>query len=469
MKPRAFKPHLVHVLFAVLFSQMLAATLLMGGFMTWNLRRGFGDYLAQTDQKRLDYAADQAGQSLERLGGLDKVSDPRAFMRGLLDAEARHEGLGPPQNAGSARPGDGRARPVNFGDRVALYTADGHHLMGPPLPPGRPQQTADVRVDGRIVAELHLTASIVPASAERAFLHRQYLGVVLLTLLLTILSLLIALVGARWLARPLAQMARVADALSGGDFSATAKEDGVAETARTARALNAMSRRLADLDATRKRWLAQMSHELRTPVTVLRGELELLLDGVRKPDQAALVSLHDEVLDLGRRVEDLHLLAVADAGRLRCALAETDAAQLIRRCAARFGPRAEAAGLSFSVIAPDALPANWDEQRVGQMLGVLLDNAIRYTDAPGQIRLDLRMGGDRAEISVVDSGPCPPAAILSSEAVDSYHGSGLGLAICRGLARAHGGQLDLLPSDLGGLKARLTLPLCPDIAKEQAA
>jgi two-component system sensor histidine kinase BaeS len=220
--------------------------------------------------------------------------------------------------------------------------------------------------------------------------------------------------------------------------------------------------------------MAELSHEMRTPLAVLRGEVEALVDGVRPLTTAAMLSLQDEVARVTRLVEDFHQLALSDLRALPCSFALVQPAALLRDAVGRVTPRALAAGLRLDLDTGNAPQlARWDTQRIGQLLTNLLENSLRYTDAPGGIRLQLCAGGPgEAVLSVDDSAPGVPAEdharlfepLYRADASRSRRlgGSGLGLAICRAIVCSHGGHIEAGASTLGGLGVVVTLPLQPE-------
>jgi two-component system, OmpR family, sensor histidine kinase BaeS len=224
------------------------------------------------------------------------------------------------------------------------------------------------------------------------------------------------------------------------------------------------------MEGARRRWIADISHELRTPLASLRGEAEALLDGVRPLNRAAVISLHEDMLRLNALVDDLHLLAMADLQSLPCRLADTDAVDLVRDTVRRFESRALAAGLTLICDAmPPHLIVLWDPARIEQLLSNLLENSLRYTDAPGRVEVALKAVGDEVQLSVADSAPGATAADLArlfeplyraDEARGRHNGgSGLGLAICKAIAQAHGGRMAAQPATLGGLLITAVLPI----------
>jgi len=296
--------------------------------------------------------------------------------------------------------------------------------------------------------------------------------------LTAVLLMLLAVAGAvwagrRWL-RPVRDVQHAARRVAQGAFDVRLAPHGNDELADLSRDINAMAASLQQLEASRRRWMAELSHEMRTPLAVLRGEVEALVDGVRPRTAQAMLSLQEEVARVTRLVEDFHQLAMSDLRALPCSFAPVKPADLLQDALARVQARAQAAGLQLALDAAGAPPmAQWDSQRVGQLLSNLLENSLRYTDAPGRIALQLRPGSaGQAVLSIDDSAPGVPTAdharlfepLFRADASRSRRlgGSGLGLAICRAIARSHGGHIEAGTSPLGGLRVVVTLRLHPE-------
>jgi two-component system sensor histidine kinase BaeS len=358
-----------------------------------------------------------------------------------------------------------------------VYAPDGRLLFGAPLGAApRAVIAQPVRVAGAVVASVRMPASArVPDAVERAFLQRQYLGIAVVAVGLLVLGV----IAARWIAgrwvNPLLSIQAATARIARGEFSVRLGEERSDEIGDLVRDLNRMAAGLQRLEVSRRRWIAEISHELRTPLTVLRGELDALEDGVRPFGAAALASLREEALRLSAIVDDLHLLAMADLEALPVHPVADDATRIVARVRERFALRAADRGLALELEAPPegSLNVRWDGPRIEQLLGNLLENSLRYTDAPGTIRLTVAPNADTIDLDVDDSPPGVPSAALERLFEPLYRldaarsrergGSGLGLAICRALARAHGGEIQALASPLGGLRVRVRLPL-PTVA-----
>jgi two-component system sensor histidine kinase BaeS len=289
-----------------------------------------------------------------------------------------------------------------------------------------------------------------------------------------------ALLIARWVAghwvRPLIEIQAATAQIAQGAFDTRLSTRRADEIGDAMRNVNRMAEGLQQLETSRRRWIADMSHELRTPLTVLRGEIDALVDGVIALSPQAVLSLREEVLQLNALVDDLHLLAMADLRALPCYFEDMDAVALVSGVVQRFSLLADQRGLTLRFGAmPDApLWVHWDAKRIEQLLGNVLDNSLRYTDAPGQVVVALHGDAHLVTISVEDTAPGLSPLDLSRIFEPLYRadpargreigGSGLGLAICRQIAKAHHGSVRAEACAKGGVKFIIELPAMADQA-----
>jgi len=212
-----------------------------------------------------------------------------------------------------------------------------------------------------------------------------------------------------------------------------------------------MAADLAQADQLRRNMTADIAHELRTPLTVIQGNLEAILDGVYPADAEHLEPVLRKTQLLKHLVEDLRTLALADAGELTLRLSPMELGSLIQRAVQDFRARAQMAGVELSAQIPPDLPAvQVDAARLEQVVGILLDNALRHTPPGGQVVVNLRPMNAELRMSVRDSGEGIPAEALPHVFERFYRakmdtlrpgGSGLGLAIAQAIVTAHGGRI----------------------------
>ncbi|QDL52987.1 HAMP domain-containing protein [Rhodoferax aquaticus] len=361
---------------------------------------------------------------------------------------------------------------------MLIRDAQGRRLVGREPPAGARVSVRAIKVDGVSVGSLELTPEAQMEGVDASFLQRQYRGLALAAAI-TIAAALVAavVIGGRW-SRPLRALQAVTRRIAQGDFSAPqalpgAVHTGAVEIALLVADVNAMALSLAALESARRAWIAEISHELRTPLAVLRGELESIEDGARQPTPSVIGSLREEVMQLTRLVDDLHLLSVADMGQMPCHMAPGDANAALQRMAGRFETRAQQMGLVVDIV-PCAQPiaTQWDYGRIEQLLGNLLENSLRYTHAPGRIRIRWQASATALTLTVEDSAPGVAAVHLpklfeplyrvdAARGRTGQQGSGLGLSIVQAIVRAHRGSVKASASELGGLAVTLVLPLQP--------
>jgi signal transduction histidine kinase len=289
-----------------------------------------------------------------------------------------------------------------------------------------------------------------------------------------IVALFSAILISSRIARPLWAVSKAAQQVAEGEWAARASMNtralrGNSETARLVRNFNTMADSLEKLEVERTANVAAIAHELRTPLTVLRGRLEAIRDGVLELDSAESALLVQQVELLSRLVGDLRTLSLAEAGKLSLQLEVIDLAALTRSIVSSFEARAGEKGVRLEIVTPERLEVKLDPNRYHQVLGNLLENALRHTPEDGFVRINLEARELSAELTVRDSGIGIPNDALEQiferfYRVDSSRnrasgGSGLGLAIVRAVIEAHGGIILARNAQGGGAEFRVSLPL----------
>lgn len=332
---------------------------------------------------------------------------------------------------------------------------------------------------GPVLFHRHLVGTGVadPAAvvhAEEAFRSASALSVGLGLAVGLATSLAVAVVLARRVGRSLHAVATAAALLAAGRFDARVPTPRLgAEFDALATSFNAMAGQLADSEQLRRRLLADVAHELRTPVATLGAYLDGLEDGVVELEPQTIAVLRDQGARLTRLADDLAAVTRAEAPGVQVARVRTDPNDLLLSAAAAVADRASAAGVLVRVERGDGLPGVLvDHDRFGQVLGNLLDNALRHTPAGGAITLAAARTPERAvRLTVSDTGSGIPAEHLPHVFERFYRvdtarsrtdgGSGIGLAIVRALVEAHGGRVAAF-SDGPGRGARVEIDLPPE-------
>jgi len=234
--------------------------------------------------------------------------------------------------------------------------------------------------------------------------------------------------------------------------------------------LNQMLTRLDVAFSQVRRFSADASHELQTPLTILKGELEVVLRSTRTPEeyQETLKSALEEVDRIVHLVEGLLILARAEAGVLRMDRREVDLTQVAEDVYRRTRPLADARSVELRLDSVEPVTIPGDDERLRSMVLNLVDNAIKYTGAEGHVTIRLRREGDHASILVSDDGIGIPPGEQESVFEPFYRtsearklsgvGTGLGLSIARSIAVAHGGDIQVESSPGRGSSFTVRLP-----------
>jgi len=367
-----------------------------------------------------------------------------------------------------ARPAPPPVGPVDRRPRLRLFDGAGELVFGP-------AQVKDDEIRHPIawadetVGYLALQRNkLITDELARGFQIGQRRTYVLVAGLALLLAALASMWLARRLLRPVRRITAGARDLGAGHYGIRILVDRGDELGRLAEDFNHLASALERNEQTRRQWIADISHELRTPLAVLQSEIEALIDGVRPTSAVRLHSLHGEVLDLGKLVDDLYELALSDIGALDYRREPLDLAELIEHAAEGFRPRCTVKDLQLINRVSGPLPFTGDARRLQQLFNNLLENSLRYTDPGGRMEIDQETSADAYHLRLQDTAPGVPDEALphlferlyrvDKSRSRSQGGTGLGLAICRSIVEAHDGRIEVEHSPLGGLATHIHLP-----------
>jgi two-component system sensor histidine kinase BaeS len=284
--------------------------------------------------------------------------------------------------------------------------------------------------------------------------------------LAAVLALLVAVAMSRRITRPVVRLIEAADAVGGGDATArVGSVRGPVELVDLARTFDKMADELAGQEQLRRALVADVAHELRTPVAVLQAGHEALLDGVVPATPAQLASLRDEVMRLARMVDDLQGLAAAEAAALQLTLRPADLAEIAAAACASLAGHFESSQLTLDTRL-DPAPVRADSRWMYQVITNLLGNAVKFTPAGGRVTVSTGTDGDRARLTVADTG----VGIEPDQLPHVFErfwrgtnpmraaGSGIGLAIVAELVRGHDGEIDVTSTPGEGTVFAVALP-----------
>lgn len=447
-------------LFVAITGAIAALTLAAYFVFSWSFERGFVDYLTRADEARLEVMTQKLAEGYARERSWDWVANDRERW---IEMSRDALGLPRPTERGAARD-----LPLTIDPRLMLFDSDRKQLVGRPEVAAR-AVLKPISVEGSTVGYLgYVPRPEIIESIERVYLQRQHVTFGSIAVGMLIAALLLGAGLAYWLTRRIHALTRATHALIRGDYRVRLEARGHDELAQLARDFNALAATLAAAREARQQWIADIAHELRTPLALLRAEIESLEDGVRPLDQTAVTSLGNETARLSRLVEDLHTLSLSDVGALTYYKAPVDIAEVIADVVDAQRRAIDERGLKLDMQLVEGALVLADETRLAQVFANLLQNSLRYTDAPGSIAVTVRRDGGRIIVDWEDSAPGVPAAELSRLTERLYRvegsrsraggGSGLGLAIARAIVEGHGGTLSARASRLGGLAIEIELP-----------
>lgn len=344
---------------------------------------------------------------------------------------------------------------------------------------GQEQQVLDIRDGNNEVGILYIGPEFVsqdsPASIQTvsSSINEFLLWGGILAL---VTALIITFFLAQRISAPIHAISLAAGKLGKGDFSQRVNFKGKDEVGKLVSTFNSMADGLMTMtnDLVRAKQLQQnlvadVAHELRTPVSSIRAYMEAIQDGLLEPTKENLSSIHEDITLLSRLINDLQVLAQADANEINLVYQPENVATVISKVSESIQPQIKTRGITLKINLPSELPlVEIDALRISQVLRNLLDNAISHTPSGGEIKIDAIGGEGYIEMAVSDTGEGIPEQDLSNIFERFYRvdksraratgGSGLGLTIAKRLVEAHGGEINV-QSELGkGSRFIFTIP-----------
>jgi signal transduction histidine kinase len=385
----------------------------------------------------------------------------------------RQKNQSPEQPPRPANPNNPQPPPREPGTRpsaiVPIILIDQNGYVIHPVPPYRAgdylapdklTQGIPVNINGKTVGTILAIGSAPPLSeAEQQYLERTNQALLLSALGATMLALLLSVVLARTLTKPLRELTGAIRAMAKGKLGVAVPVRSRDEIGELTKAFNQMSADLARSNQLRKQMTADIAHDLRTPLTVIGGYIESLRDGVLEANPERYDVMHQEVQHLQHLVEDLRTISLADAGELKLNRQCIAPQILLEQTASAFTPQAEQKQIALQVQVEAGLPEiTIDEIRIAQVLGNLVSNALRYTPEGGHIALSAHRRANEIILAVADNGTgIAPDALphiferfyRADASRHSESESGLGLAIAKSLVEAHGGTITAQSQGIG--------------------
>lgn len=497
-KGNTLKLRIRHKLFLTI---LLTSSLVAGGlflFLQWSFDRGFLNYVNNQELQQLNTMAEALTGMYDAESGWEKLQDNHmlwlAIQRDLFHRQLREvmesvrdkeRGQRDPffrqgKEVREGGPPGGRfgekhvppVDPVQFGRRLVLLDEAKNRVIGGPPELETDIATIPVKVEGVSVGYLGLIpASEISDSGDLLFVREQKETFALVAVMMLGISILLTFPVTIHLLRPINYLTEGTRKLIGGKFVTRVPVTSGDELGRLSEDFNILAMTLEKNEKARQRWIADISHELRTPLAVLRGEMEALLDGVRKTGPETLEPLHGEILHMQRLVNDLYELSMSDIGALTYRKVPVDPIGILHGTVELFEKRYAEKGVELRLNLPENSSQSMlgDPDRQQQLFTNLLENSLRYTDSPGMLEIMAEESGEAITISFQDSAPgvteeqLPLLFERLYRTDPSRHraksGAGLGLAICTNIVEAHQGKVSSYASPHGGLGIEIELPV----------
>lgn len=288
---------------------------------------------------------------------------------------------------------------------------------------------------------------------------------VMVVAIVTVLGIFLS----RTITSSITELKQAAEQMAEGDFSVTAKKRYQDELGSLADTFNSMAAKLRLNEQLKNEFIASVSHELRTPLTSIKGWVVTLHADREHNDklllQEGLDIIETETDRLTDMVDELLDFSKLDNGRMELSCSPLPISSFIHHIGKQLAPRAARQSIALEVHADDRLPIiHADANRLKQVLINVLDNALKFTDPHGSIKLHAYTDMDHVVITVEDTG-CGIAEEDLAQVVHKFYkgnhrvaGSGLGLSISEQIIQLHGGELRM-ESQVGlGTKVRIVLP-----------
>jgi two-component system sensor histidine kinase BaeS len=423
------------------------AAVFIGGTISYE----FNQYLENQRQNEFAVAANNYYQTHHSWDGVDNYLREQRLLPPLSD------------------PNPPRQPFVLVGQNREVIVASAPYVVGEKVKQGDIEKGIPVKVNGQIVGSIISTGQpLVRKPIDQKYVDQINQSLWIAGLGGIIVSLILGLLLTRSLTRPVHDLTTATRAMAQGRLEQRVPVHSADELGELAQAFNHMSADLARANQSRRQMTADIAHDLRNPLTVIGGYLESLQDGKLKPTPDRFQVMQAEVQHLQHLVDDLRTLSLADAGELVIHRQPIAPKELLERVAAAYRHQAERQNINLKVEFQSNLPEiNVDPERMEQVLGNLISNALRYTPEGGEIRLMEKQAKGSLNVGVQDNGRgISPEDIphifersYRSDSARNGDESGLGLAIAKSIVELHGGSISVTSSLGMGAQFLIALPV----------
>lgn len=475
------KLRLSYKIFGAFLITFLAIIVLTFIALRFFIYRDFADFVSRVEKERIPALVNSLKLEFVKNRGWENLrSSPEGFQR-IIETSHLQRSFPRPQDYRAGRSihkssHDFGKLPLkkNFQSRhegLFLLDRDKGPIVGNPIELNE-NRLVEIRMDNKIIGWLGYSEGEKPGiPGEIDVLNEKFKMFYMISAGILIIAAIASLILSKHLLAPIKKLTDGTRALTSHYLNARIDVRSNDELGQLAKDFNRMAETLEKDEGIRKQWITDISHELRTPISILRGEIEALMDGVREMNMDSLQSLHSEVVRLGRTVNDLHKVSLADTESLFFKKDPVNPLKVLSEVIASFGTAFEKKRISiksdFEKYEDETIIG--DADRLKELYSNILENTLRYADTPGELLIGQKKGEREFSIFFHDSGPGVPEESLGRLFDRLYRvdksrsrnlgGSGLGLSICKTIVEGHGGTITAANSSFGGLRIEIVFPL----------
>jgi two-component system, OmpR family, sensor histidine kinase BaeS len=428
----------------------------------------FNQHLHRYQQSLIQYTAEQLSHTYNKPQWDTLISNKKIWKKWISGTIKQHFDIAPSRSISS-----NQNKPPAPRQKIRFFLLD---------PQKKPFHTFNrhinildlsyeaVRANGAIVAYI---ASPVkeykPSRLDSLFLKKQLQSSLLCFLIALLLSVILAYYFSKHAVKPIDQLRTSLRKLAQGHYGNIEPFQRSHVLSSLTADINHLSSVLQSQEQLQQKWLSDIAHELRTPVSIFKAQLEALEDGVRSFNQQELQLLINKSNHLEKLICDLHTLSMSEPGSLAYRFENFDLNDFLQQSLTSWHHYLERAHITLATnISKTHFPIFADKLRLNQLFHNLMENSRRYTKQPGHVSVSAYKDDEYYIITWEDSSPGVNVIehdVLFDRLYKANHtrqhdeGSGLGLAICKNIAHAHQGGINAEPSELGGLKIIIKLPI----------
>lgn len=450
----------------------------MLALITVNLSTSFNDFVNEAEHKQVVNLKSRIIAFYQENGSWELLKGNEALWKEMLGANTKSSLRAPTHSMDENKQTEDSISTLSHllqtQKRLSLYDINKQVIIGRRSISDNPYSET-IELDGEQIGWISLIPSeLLEGSPGNEFLAQQYKNYYIIALSVIALALITAWLFSRHLVSPISSLINGTFTLIKGNYSIRIEKKTNDELALLSDNVNVLAETLDKNQSNRSKWMSDVSHELKTPLTILRGQLIGIQDGVFKADEQRVQLFIDQIDSMGNIVNDLYQLSTTDVGGLTYKKEPLNPIQILLQVAESFSAKFKQKELSVdctqiaALISDEKCNVLADRDRLRQLFVNLFENAYRYTNAQGYIQINANIIEQNINIQMQDSAPGVPLTIQGHLFERFYRvepsrnrdsgGSGLGLALCKQIVDAHQGTITTSDSSLGGLSINITLP-----------